>query len=184
MIDFDKLNSMIDEVNTVINDVNKETQQNNNELNNLKEVVYYNATADLIKYCDILTKAMKGFKKNIVIEIPIDGNGDRLMFTRHTPYESTLGAYAVEVTNGDYPFYRIINNRVCKKSRAEEYKDINHSHKSVIWFENLAADWDNVKDKIEEGVVNGVNYILKEKAKFAHEANEKSKENLESFLKF
>ena len=183
MIDFDKLNSMIDEVNTVINDVNKETQQNKNELNNLKEVAYYNATADLIKYCDILTKAMKGFKKNIEIEIPIDGHNDRLIFTRHIPYESTPGTYAVEVTNGDYPIYRIIDNRGWKESRIKEYEDINHSHKSVIWFENLAADWDDVKDKIEEGVVNGVNYILKEKAKFAHEANEKSKENLESFLK-
>ena len=183
MIDFDKLNSMINEVNTVINDVNKETQQNKNELNNLKEVAYYNATTDLKKYCDILTKAMKGFKKNIEIEIPIDGHGDRLIFTRHIPYESSFGTYAVEVTNGNYPIYRIIDNRGWKESCVKEYEDINHSHKSVIWFENLAADWDNVKDKIEEGVVNGVNYILKEKAKFAHEANEKSKENLESFLK-
>lgn len=183
MIDFDKLNSMIDEVNTVINDVVKETQQNRNELNNLKEVAYNNATADLIKYCNILTKAIKGFKENIEIEIPIDGHGDRLMFTRHIPYESTPGTYAVEVTNGDYQFYRIIDNRGWKESRTKEYSDINHSHKSVIWFENLAADWDDVKDKVEEGIVNGVNYILKEKAKFAHKANEKSKENLESFLK-
>ena len=184
MIDFDKLNSMIDEVNTVINDVNKETKCNRNELNNLKEVAYNNAVADLIKYCNILTKAIKGFEENIEIEIPIDGHGDRLMFTRHIPYEATPGTYAVEVTNGDYQFYRIINNNGWKESRAKEYGDINHSHKSVIWFENLAADWDNVKDKIEEGIVNGVNYILKEKAEFAHKENVKAKKNLESFLNF
>lgn len=184
MVDFDKLNAMIDEVNNVIDDVNKETQQNKNELNNLKEVAYCNATADLIKYCNILTKAMKGFKRNIEIKIPMNEYNGRLIFTRRVPYESSLGTYAVEISNGTFPFYRIIDNRGWKKSYVKEYKNINHSHQSVIWFEDLLADWNDVKDKIEEGVVNGVNYILKEKAKFTHEANEKSKENLESFLKF
>ena len=182
MIDFNELNAMIDKVNTVIVDMNDDTKRNKNELENLKETVYNNAIAELLKYCDIFMKAIGDFDRDIVIEIPIGHNEGRLQFTRRVPYSTPCGTYAVEVTNDDAPFYRIIENNGFKKSTRRDYNEINHNHKSIVWFENLCADWDNIKDTMEDGVVNGVNYILKQRAEIAHKENEKAKKSLNKFL--
>lgn len=178
MIDFNELNAMIDKVNDVIIDVNDDTKKQSNELKNLKETVYTTAVLDLLKYCNIFNKAIGDCKKNIQISVPI--NKGEIRFTRYVPYHSYYGKYAVDVKKGNDD-YRIIENY--GESKALEYKAINHSYKPVVWFENLAADWDNVKGEIDECVVNGVNYILKERAEIAHEENKKAKENLEKFLK-
>ena len=177
MINFDELNAMIDKVNDVIVDVNDDTKRQSNELKNLKEVAYTTAVFDLLKYCDIFNKAIGDCTKNLQINIPFqDGE---ILFTRYMPYCSRYGTYAVEINVGRDD-YRIIENH--DGSKALEYKAINHSYKPVIWFEDLASDWDNVKNKIDERVVDGVNHILKRRAEIAHEENKKAKENLEKFL--
>lgn len=177
MIDFNELNAMINKVNDVIIDVNDDTKRQSNELKNLKETVYTTAIFDLLKYCDIFNKAIGDCTKNLQISVPI--NEGEIRFTRYVPYRSQYGKYAVDIKKGDDD-YRIIENY--NGSKTLEYEAINHSYKPVVWFENLAADWDNAKGKIDECVVNGVNYILKRRAEIAHGENKKAKENLEKFL--
>ena len=180
MIDFNELNAMIDKVNTVITDINDDTKRNKNELENLKEVVYNVAINDILKYCDVLTKASGDCKKNI--EILVSLNNGHIKFTRDRKYDYRLRkGYGVVVSdkyNIDRDYYEIVANPEQKIA----YDALNHSHNSVIWFEDLCADWDNVKSIVEDGVVNGVNHILKQRAEIAHNENEKAKKNLDNFL--
>ena len=57
MIDFDKLNEMINEVNRVVTDVEDETVNIKNKVHDSIALAYDYVCDELLKYCKILNKA-------------------------------------------------------------------------------------------------------------------------------
>ncbi len=178
MVDFDKLNAMIDEVHTVITDIETETKNIETEVYNIQKDRYDRAIKDLQKYCNILSKARGNFQIGKAIEIQIEKQayGGKFRFTRLNEYNDIFGYYGLKISNGKTGFYTIIDSQHGEKS----FKNINHSHPSVIWFEDLIEEWDNIKSIVEEGVVNGVNDILKQQSETAHKKYENAKSKLNS----
>ena len=174
MVDFDKLNAMIDEVHTVIKDVEVETKDAEAKVYDIKKDRYDKVVADLVKYCDVLTKARNGSQIRVDIEIPTEMNGGKFLFTRVDQYHESWPDYGLKVSNGEADFYSIIDSKYGDKT----YCNINHSHPSIIWFENLIKEWDDVKDIVEEDIVNGVNIILKQQSEIAHKKYENAKSKL------
>lgn len=178
MVDFDKLNAMIDEVHTVITDIETETKNIETEVYNMKKDRYDRVVKDLQKYCDILSKARGNSQIRHAIEIQIgeQKNSGKFKFTRLNEYNDVFGYYGFKVSDGKTTFYTIIDSQCKKKS----FENINHNHPSVIWFEDLIKEWDNIKGIVEEGVVNGVNDILKQRSEIAHKKYENVKLKLDS----
>lgn len=172
MVDFDRFNAMIDEVHTVIKDVEAETKDIECKVHDIRESRYKKAVADLQKYCDVLTKT----KGKIDIEIPIEMNGGRFLFTKTDQYGDVWCFYGVKISNGGTNFYTIIDSKL----GAKIFDNINHIYSPVIWFENLIKEWDDVKNVVEEGIVNGINIILKQQSEIAHEKYENAKSKLNS----
>ena len=179
MVDFDKLNAMIDEVHTVITDIETETNNIKTEIYNIKKDRYDRVIKELQKYCDILSKARDNsqIRKAIEIQIGKQKNNGKFKFTRLNTYNDIFTYYGLKVSNGE-TFYTIIDSLYGEQS----FENINHNHPAVIWFEDLIKEWDNIKGIVEEGVVNGVNDILKQQSEIAHKKyeNAKSKLNAES----
>jgi hypothetical protein len=177
MVDFDKLNAMIDEVHSVITDIETETKDTETKVYNIRKDRYDRAIKDLQKYCDILSKARGNFQITGAIEIKIEEqkNSGKFKFTRLNEYNDIYGYYGLKVSDGKTTFYTIIDSQRKKKS----FENINHSHPSVIWFEDLIKEWDNIKGVVEEGVVNGVNDILKQQSEIAHKKYENAKSKLD-----
>ena len=180
MIDFDKLNAMIDEVHNVISDVKEETKDIESKIFDIKNERYDKAVADLIEYCNVLTKAHNNFSNGRNdIKIRFEDNG-AILFTRLDRYNDIWNSYGVKVMDKHNAEYTIIDS-----TRGESlYGNINHSHPSVIWFENLIKDWDNVKNFIEPKVIDGVNIILKSQSEIAHKNNLSAKSKLNSEIEF
>lgn len=169
MIDFNKLNEMIDEVNTVIKNEEKETKTINEITYDIKQGKYNNVVEDLKKYCDVLTKANANNNGRIDIKIPF-GNDKGFVFTRVDSRRDVWSQYSLYIYNNQSTYY-IIDSRW----GAKKYYYLNHSNTCIIWFNELIKDWDNAKTKIETEVVNGVNAILKSRAEKANEENKKAK---------
>ena len=178
MVDFDKLNAKIDEVQTVITDIETETKNIETEVYNIQKDRYDRAIKDLQKYCNILSKARGNFQIGNTIEIQIEKQayGGKFRFTRLNTYNDIYAHYGLKVSDGKIGFYTIIDSQHGERS----FESINRSHPSVIWFEDLIKEWDNIKGIVEEGVVNGVNDILKQRSEFAHKKYENAKSKLDS----
>lgn len=166
MIDFDKLNAMVDEVNNVISDVDKDTKQTNKEIDNLKETIWCYAHRSLAKMYKAYYKAIQDVDSNLKrdLEIRIDIRNGLIVF------ES--GGITLKAM---YDYYCIGDDYA-----PQRYKNYNKSHPTIIWFHNVASDWDDIIDDIEEQFVNGIHTILKKKSKIAHEKNVKAHESLNS----
>lgn len=178
MIDFDKLNAMIDEVHSVIADIETEIKDAETETYNIQKNRYNRAIKDLQKYCDILSKAKGNLPVRNAIEIQIGKQkSGKFRFTRLNQHNDIISEYyGLKVSDGKTSFYTIIDSHLGEKG----FENINHSHPSVIWFEDLIKEWDNIKGIVEEGVVNGVNDILKQQSEFAHKKYESTKSKLDS----
>lgn len=153
MVDFEKLNSMINEVNNVINDVDENTKAIEKENYNTVMLAFCKANEYLIDLRDTYIKAIGDFK-DIGIEIPIS-DGGRIRINKQ----------GIGVTNGENPFYYIGTIKAQLKYR---YKEHNKSHPSIIWFSNLAMDFELEKEDIERHFVNGIHSILEQRSNKAH----------------
>lgn len=186
MLDFGKLNAMIDEVNNVIIDVENETSNIKNKVYDSVALAYDYVCEELVKYCKILNKACNSSCSEIYrnikasFEIPIQNTIGKIVFKYEYPSYAFRVKVLVEDDNGKLNSYQIIHT-----SRANDYVDVqsyegvNRSHSAIKWFLQICNDWNNYKSEVENAVVNAVNDILKQKSKFAHEDNIKAKSDLE-----
>lgn len=187
MLDFEKLNAMIDEVNNVIADVENETANIKNKVYDSIALAYDYVCDELVKYCKILNKACYSSSnktyKNIKasFEIPIQNTNGRFNFVYEYPnYAFDVRVLADEDDDGKWNGYEIIHtNRISNHARMESYEEVNRSHSSIKWFLQICNDWNSYKSEVENAVANTVNDILKQKSKFAHEDNIKAKSDLE-----
>jgi hypothetical protein len=131
----------------------------------------------LQKYCDILSKAKGDFPVGNAIEIQIGKQkSGKFRFTRLSEYNDISIYYGLKVCDSRTMFYTIIDSQRGEKS----FENINHSHPSVIWFEDLIKEWNDIKGIVEEGIINAVNDILKQRSEFAHKKYESTKSKLDS----
>ena len=186
MLDFGKLNAMIDEVNNVIADVENETSNIKNKVHDSVALAYDYVCDELVKYCKILNKACDGssetFKKiKASFEIPIQNTDGKFRFVYGYPsYAFCVRVLADEDNDGKYDGYRIIHtNRNNNYIGMESYEATNRSLSSIKWFLQICDDWNSYKSEVENAVVNAVNDILKQKSEFAHQDNIKAKSDLE-----
>ena len=186
MVDFEKLNSMIDEVNNVIADVENETASIKNKVHDSVALAYDYVCDKLLKYCKILNKACDGsseiFKKiKASFEIPIQNTDGKFEFVYEYPdYSFGVRVLADEDDDGKWKGYEIIDtNRYSDYVSRESYEAVNRSHSSIKWFLQICDDWNSYKSEVENAVVNAVNDILKQKSEFAHQDNIKAKSDLE-----
>lgn len=186
MLDFKKLNAMIDEVNNVISDVENETADIKNEVHNSVAIAYDYVCDELLKYCEILNKACDSSSdktyKNIKasFEIPIQNTNGKFRFVYNYPsYAFYVRVLAGKDDDGRYDGYKIILTSRTGYTSVESYEAVNRSLSSIKWFLQICDDWNSYKSEVENAVVNAVNDILKQKSEFAHQDNIKAKSDLE-----
>ena len=190
MVDFEKLNAMIDEVNNVITDVENETSNIKNKVYDSVALAYDYVCEELVKYCGILNKACDSScsetYRNIKasFEIPIQNPTGKIVFKYECPTYAPTYAFRVKVLvvndNGKLDSYRIIYTcRANDYVGVESYEAVNRSHSAIKWFLQICNDWNSYKSEVENAVVNAVNDILKQKSEFAHQDNIKAKSDLE-----
>lgn len=186
MLDFGKLNAMIDEVNNVIADVENETSDIKNKVYNSVALAYDYVCDELVNYCKILNKACDSSSsktyKNIKasFEIPIQNPIGKFKFTYDYPeYSFDVRVLADEDNDGKWNGYRIVHTGRNGYISTESYEAVNRSHSSIKWFLQICDDWNSYKSEVENAVVNAVNNILKQKSEFAHQDNIKAKSDLE-----
>lgn len=186
MLDFEKLNAMIDEVNNVISDVENETSDIKNDVYNSIALAYDYVCDELLKYCKILNKACYSSSnktyKNIKasFEIPIQNTGGKFKFVYEYPdYAFDVRVLADEDDDGRWDGYEIVSTDRNGYVDIESYETVNRSHSSIKWFLQICNDWNDYKSEVENAVVNAVNDILKQKSEFAHQDNIKAKSDLE-----
>ena len=187
MLDFGKLNAMIDEVNNVIADVENETSDIKNKVYNSVALAYDYVCDELAKYCIILNKACdsssdktyKNIKANF--EIPIQNSNGKFRFVYdYLSYTFSVKVLADKDDDGKWGGYQIIHTiKPFDYISIESYEAINRSCPSIKWFLQICNDWNNYKSEVENAVVNAVNDILKQKSEFAHQDNIKAKSDLE-----
>ena len=172
MVDFNKLNAMIDEVNNVITDVKKDAEQTKKEGDNIKETLWANAHHKLGKMYKIYQNAIKDesylVKRNLKLDIYIENGTIR--------FES--GGINLRTYNhhrNEFDFYYIGDDY-----SAFNYEHCNHSHPSIIFFHDVASMWDDVENDIESQFVNGIHAILKQRSENAHKENTEAHEFLNS----
>lgn len=153
MMDFEKLNSMINEVNNVINDVNKSTKEIENENYNTIMSAFCKANEYLIDLRNTYIKAIENFK-DVEIEIPFPDGG-----------VIRIAKQGIAVSNGVNPYYYIAVTKTNVESR---YKECNKSHPSIIWFSNTAMNFEEEKENIERHFIDGIHFILEERSNKAH----------------
>ena len=172
MVDFNKLNAMIDEVNNVITDVKKDAEQTKKAGDNIKETLWANAHHKLGSMYKVYQNAIKDenylakmdFKLDIYIEngtIRFESGGISLRTYNHRREE--------------FDFYYIGDDY-----NPSNYKRYNHSHPSIIYFHDVAFMWDDIEEDIESQFVNGIHAILKQRSKNAHKENVEAHEFLNS----
>lgn len=186
MLDFGKLNAMIDEVNNVIADVENETSDIKNKVHNSVALAYDYVCDELVNYCKILNKACDSSSdktyKNIKasFEIPIQNPIGKIVFKYEYPSYAFRVKVLVEDDNGELNSYQIIHtNRANDYIGIQSYEGANRSHSAIKWFLQICDDWNSYKSEVENAVVNAVNDILKQKSEFAHQDNIKAKSDLE-----
>ena len=174
MINFDKLNEMINGVNRVLVDVDMETLKNNEQVYFNKAIAYEIATEDLRKYCEILDRAVGNPENNHKIgEFKINLGFVELKFTTYSRHHRR-GKFSLYINEDvHYDGYEII----CRGT-VVSYEAINHSFDSVIQFEKMCQEWGKHKAVVETAIVNRVNEMLKYRTEIAHENLDKSKEAL------
>ena len=173
MIDFNRLNEMIDEVNNVITDVKKDAEQTKKEGDNIKETLWANAHHKLGKMYKIYQNAIKDesylVKDDLKIKIYIE-NG----IIEFSSGGITLRTFNQHTYKTD-SYYCIGDNY-----SPDSYKRYNHSHPSIIYFHDLASMWDDVEEDIESQFINGIHAILKQRSENAHKENMEAHEFLNS----
>lgn len=186
MLDFEKLNAMIDEVNNVISDVENETSNIKNKVYDSVALAYDYVCDELLKYCKILNKACYSSSdktyKNIKasFEIPIQNTNGKFRFVYNYPsYAFYVRVLADKDNDGRYDGYKIILTSRTGHTSVVSYEAVNRSISSIKWFLQICNDWNNYKSEVENAVVNAVNDILKQKSEFAHQDNIKAKSDLE-----
>lgn len=186
MLDFEKLNAMIDEVNNVIADVENETADIKNKVHDSIALAYDYVCDELVKYCKILNKACSSSLdktyRNIKasFEIPIQNTDGKFKFTYEYPdYSFDVKVLADEDDDGNWKGYKIVRTGRNGYINMESYEAVNRSCPSIKWLLQICDDWNSYKSEVENAVVNAVNDILKQKSKFAHEDNIKEKLALE-----
>lgn len=186
MIDFDKLNEMINEVNRVVTDVEDETVIIKNKVYDSIALAYDYVCDELTKYCKILNKACdssseKTYKKiKASFEIPIQNPIGKIVFKYEYPSYAFGVKVLIEDDNGELNSYQIIHtNRANDYVGVQSYEGVNRSHSAIKWFLQICGDWNSYKSEVENAVVNAVNDILKQKSEFAHQDNIKAKSDLE-----
>ena len=186
MLDFGKLNAMIDEVNNVITDVENETSDIKNKVYNSVALAYDYVCDELVKYCKILNKACNSGSDKIYrnikasFEIPIQNTDGKFKFVYEYPdYSFDVKVLADEDDDGEWNGYRIVDTGRNGYVSTQSYEGVNRSHSSIKWFLQICNDWNGYKSEIENAVVNAVNDILKQKSEFAHQDNIKAKSDLE-----
>ena len=178
MVDFDKLNAMIDEVNNIISDVETETIRMNHNTENIKKNKFVEVNKILANYYDIYIKSIGGqyCKSNLTIDVPL-GAG-RIGF-------KTGGIYVHAKCHEDskdpnYNSYYIC----CNNNDAiieDSYTDYNKSHPSIIWFTNLTMVWNDYENEFDKLFTEQLHYILKCRSENAHEKYNKAQKNFEHF---
>lgn len=172
MVDFNKLNAMIDEVNTVITDVRKDAKQTKKEGDNIKETIWANAHHKIGNMYKIYQNAIKdeGYltKRDLKLDIYVENGTIR--------FES--GGISLRTYNHrwqKFDFYCIGDDY-----NSFNYEHYNHSHPSIIYFHDVASIWDDVEEDIESQFVNGIHAILKQRSENAHKENVEAHEFLNS----
>lgn len=172
MIDFDKLNSMIDEVNNIIVDVKNDTEQTKKEGDNIKETLWANAHHKIGNMYKIYQNAIEdedcSIKRNLMIDIYVESG-----FIRFESGGISLRTY--NSIRREWNSYYIRSDY-----KSYDYKKYNHSHPSIQYFHDVAFVWDEVENDIESQFVNSIHAILKQRSENAHKENAKTHEFLNS----
>ena len=172
MIDFDKLNSMIDEVNNVIVDVKKDAEQTKKEGDNIKETLWANAHHKIGNMYKVYQNAIKNESypmiEDLIIEICVEGG-----IIRFENRGISLRTY--NFIKRKWNFYYIHSDY-----KSSNYEHYNHSHPSVKFFHEVAFVWDEIEDDIESQFVNSIHAILKQRSENAHKENTEAHEFLNS----
>ena len=176
MVDFDKLNAMIDEVNNVIGDVETETIRMNHNTEEIKKDKFIKVNRILINYYDVYIKSIGGTYsgRNYKMNIPL-GAG-RIKFHN--------GGINVHLNCNDdkrNPSYN--DYSICCNGKGEcveySYKNYNKSHPSIIWFTNLAMVWDKFENEFDKIFTEQIHDILKQRSENAHEKYNTAQYSLE-----
>ena len=175
MIDFDKLNAMVDEVNNVISDVKKETTRMNENTAEIIKDKFTEVNKILVNYYDIYVKSIG---EQYSLETSISLGKGCIKFSKN-------GINVHFNTNEDrrdryYNDYSICceNNDAKIKSR---YDNLNKSHPSIIWFTSLIMVWDKFENEFDTKFTEQIHNILKLRSENAHKEYNTAQHGLEHY---
>lgn len=175
MIDFDKLNAMVDEVNNVISDVKKETTRMNENTAEIIKDKFVEVNKILVNYYDIYVKSI-GEQYSLKTSISL-GEGC-IKFSK----SGISVHFNTEKDRRDrhYNDYSICceNNDARIKFR---YDNLNKSHPSIVWFTSLAMVWDKFENEFDTKFTEAIHNILKLRSEDAHKEYNTAQHGLEHY---
>lgn len=186
MLDFKKINAIINELNNIVVDLDNETTNINNELHNTTVTIYNYVCEKLVEYCDVLNNACgncsSGIYRNIKasFEIPLRNPKGKINFVYGNPtYSFDVKVLAGGDDDRMWDGYEIIHTNRGGYVNVKDYEEINRSHSSIKWFLRICNDWNCYKSEIEDAVANAVSDILRQKIQIAYNDNINAKTDLQ-----
>lgn len=178
MVDFDKLNDMINEVNNIIEDVKTQTVQMNKDTAKIKKDKFIEVNKILINYYDVYMKSIGDAYSGRDFKINIPLGAGRIKFSNcgicvHLNCDDdkrnpSYNDYSIWCTNDD-------------KRIEFSYQNYNKSHPSIIWFTNLAMVWNEFENEFDKIFIEQIHNILKQRSENTHKTYNNAQRNLEHY---
>ncbi len=178
MVDFEKLNAMISEINNVIGDVETETIRMNHDVEQIKKNKFIEVNKILINYYKIYTESIGGMYSNCDLKMGIPLGAGHIKFHRQGIYVHLN--CDEDKRNPSYNDYSICCDDNDERIKFR-YKDYNKSHPSIQWFTSLAMVWDKFENEFDKVFTEQIHDILKQRSEIAHEKYDIAQHNLERY---
>ena len=171
MVDFDRLNAMVNEVNKVISDVESETIKYKKEKDRIEKETFDVMWDDICDYLDLFKKCVCKNEWMIVFQI----ENYKIKFywrSGNLAFGSQATLYIIDGYNKyNYPLNYYSDNH---------YKHVK-SCNTLEMFMQIANEWESkYKELFEIEITKQVESILKERAENAHAEYDKAKADLEN----